>query len=278
MKLKRPLPPNRNYDQVKNHYLVEKAIAEKLKRANRQERKYIYATMYDDLFSKVPDHPRLTRRESDQLTLNANRSKFSIVQSFLNKSATFVEFAPGDCRFSIEVAKHVKFVYGVDISDQHRTNDNFPENFKLLIYDGYNLKGIDDNSVDIVFSDQLIEHFHPEDTVFHFDLVYRILKKDGKYVFRTPHAFNGPSDVSQFFSDISEGFHLKEWTYCELKHMLADFEFMRIHSYWHVNNFKIKVPLFYFELFENILTRFPKKYLRVLAKYFLRSIFCVVIK
>ena len=52
MKLKRPLPLNRSFSQVRNHYLVEKAIAKRLKQASREERKLIYATMYDDLFSK----------------------------------------------------------------------------------------------------------------------------------------------------------------------------------------------------------------------------------
>lgn len=64
MKLKHPPPPGRTEEQLRNHYLVEKSIAERLKRANREERKRIYREMYDELFRKVPDHPRLTRRSS----------------------------------------------------------------------------------------------------------------------------------------------------------------------------------------------------------------------
>jgi hypothetical protein len=62
MELRESLAPDRSYEQVLNHYLVEKAIADKLKEANREERKLIYETMYDELFEKVPDHPRLKRR------------------------------------------------------------------------------------------------------------------------------------------------------------------------------------------------------------------------
>ena len=75
---------------------------------------------------------------------------------------------------------------------------------------------IDEESLDIVFSDQLIEHFHPEETELHFRLVNRILKKGGKYIFRTPHALTGPHDISKYFCDEPEGFHLKEWTFSEL--------------------------------------------------------------
>lgn len=61
MELLRPLPPHRTRKQVENHYLVEKAIAERLKAASREERRLIYSTTYDELFARVPDHPRLTR-------------------------------------------------------------------------------------------------------------------------------------------------------------------------------------------------------------------------
>ena len=180
---------------------MEKAIAERLKKANREERKLIYATMYDDLFSQVPDYPRLTRREDKELTVRANKPKLALVSRFLDKSTVFAEFAPSDCRFAVEVAKYVKYVYGIDISDQKGQTNNMPDNFKLIIYDGYDLGEIEDNSIDIIFSDQLIEHLYPKDTKFHFELAYRILKKGGKYIFCTPHAFSGPHDISKYFSD-----------------------------------------------------------------------------
>ena len=59
MKIRKPLPSNRSYDQVLNHYLIEKALATKLKAADRESRKKIYSSMYNELFSKVPDHPIL---------------------------------------------------------------------------------------------------------------------------------------------------------------------------------------------------------------------------
>ena len=94
-----------------------------------------------------------------------------------------------------------------------------PRNFELIVYDGYELP-IPDNTIDVVFSDQLIEHFHPDDTLFHFRLVRRILKPGGVYVFRTPHGFSGPHDISQYFCHSAKGFHLKEWTYVELSRLL----------------------------------------------------------
>jgi ubiquinone/menaquinone biosynthesis C-methylase UbiE len=278
MKLKKKLPPNRSYDQIKNQYLVEKSIAEKLKRADRLERKKIFETMYDELFEKVPDHPRLTRRNSDQLSLNANEEKFSLVKKHIDKGTVFLEFAPGDCRFSFKVAKYVKLVYGIDISDQRNPKDEAPENFKMIVYDGYKLNEIESNSIDVVFSDQLIEHFHPEDTKLHFKLVHRILKNGGKYIFRTPHSHSGPHDISKFFCDEAKGFHLKEWKYTEIKELLQDLEYMRFRTFWHGGGITFRMPYNYFGICERILDLFSKQYFKKVAKILIPSLYGIAIK
>jgi SAM-dependent methyltransferase len=200
-----PLPPNRSYEQVKNHYLVEKSIAERLKSANRKERVKIYQGMYQELFRRVPDHPRLTRRNSSEISQWAVKNKFNLVKQHLNSSLIFLEFAPGDCKFLLEISKFFTRTIGVDISDQRDQCDR-SSILELIIYDGYHLDQVKNDSIDIVFSDQLIEHLHPDDTSHHFKLVYRILKPNGKYIFRTPHAITGPHDVSRYFSDIPVGF------------------------------------------------------------------------
>lgn len=278
MKLTKPLPPNRSFEQVLNHYLVEKSIAENLKKSSRAERRHIQATMYDELFRKVPDHPRLTRRQSVELTSNSNKSKFSHVSRFLNESSVFVEFAPGDCKFAFEVAERVSYVFGVDISDQRNPADISPDNFRLIVYDGYNLKEIDDNSVDLVFSDQLIEHFHPEDTKLHFQLVRRILKVGGKYIFNAPHRLTGPHDISQYFSYEAEGFHLKEWTYTELNGMLMNLGYSQFHTYWRGKGVNIKMPYAYYAVSELVLGSIPKMYMRNIARLLIPSLCGVVIK
>src|SRR5262249_29869627 len=48
---------------------------------------------------------------------------------------------------------------------------------------------------------------------------YDALGAGGVYVCTTPHRYSGPHDVSKFFDDQASGFHLKEYTYHELRHM-----------------------------------------------------------
>jgi SAM-dependent methyltransferase len=280
MKLKKPLPKNRSLGQIVNHYKVEKSIAERIKKANSQEeRTQIYVRMYDELFSQVPDHPRLTQRENEESTLIANKNKFSLLLGFINKSSIIVEFGSGDCRFAMEeLASHVAFVYGIDISDQRKPCHHEKDNFKLILYNGYSLNDIKENSVDIVFSDQLVEHFHPKETMSHFKLVHQILKKGGKYIFRTPHALSGPHDISGYFSDEPEGFHFKEWTYIEIEQIIDEIGYSGLFEYWAAKSIRVRLPNLYFTTCENLLSLFPKRYIRCISKYLLPNILCAAVK
>ena len=146
------------------------------------------------------------------------------------------------------------------------------------MYDGCNLNEIGDNSVDVVFSDQLIEHFHPEDTKLHFQLVHRILKVGGKYVFNTPHLLTGPHDISQYFSYESEGFHLKEWTYSEINGILMDLGYSKFHTYWSGKGWDIRMPYFYHAVCESVLGSISKEYIRSVARIVIPSLCGVAIK
>lgn len=278
MELKLPLPPGRTYEQIKNHYEVEKAIAARLISASREERKKIYAGMYNELFAKIPDHSRLTRREDETKTRRVNRTKLALVRGDVDKSTVFAEFAPGDCRFVMEIAPFVKQAIGIDISDQRNPSDPVPGNFTLIVYDGYDLGIIPDDSMDILFSDQLVEHFHPEDTVLHFQTAHRILKKGGKYIFRTPHAFSGPHDISKYFSDTPQGFHLKEWTYTGIRPVLIQAGFGRITSRMLRKRVSFWLPFGYFTLCERVLGRFPHQKITGLAEKLIHEIIIVAVK
>ncbi len=272
LKLKRKLPKNRTFEQIKRHYEVEKSIAGKLKRAKREERKAIFSVMYDELFAKVTDHPRLSKRENEQKVRASNRQKLPLVKKHLSDFTVFLEFGSGGCHFASEVCKHVKQVYAVDISDQRGELFNAESNFELIVYDGYNLD-MEDSSVDVVFSDQLIEHLFDGDVEDHFKLVKRILRDKGLYIFRSPHAFFGPQDISKYFSDEPEGFHLKEWTYSEIEKILKKLNFTSWQGLWRVNRKMIKkyvkFPFCYFITVEAVLKHLSKKPQRIISRGFL---------
>jgi hypothetical protein len=123
-----------------------------------------------------------------------------------------------------------------------------------------------------MFSDQLIEHLHPQDTAEHFCFVRRLLKRGGNYLFRTPHALSGPHDVSAYFSDVPLGFHLKEWTYTELEPLLAETGFKLRHEYWALRGHRAALPKMYFRLLERAIARVGGRSKRLLARMLVPTI------
>jgi SAM-dependent methyltransferase len=276
-KLKKDIPVGRTLEQLRNHYQVEKAIAARLKRAAKEERTVIYRQMYEELYSQVPDHPRLQRSTEGNSSRRENLNKLRLVENFIDKSKILVEFGPGDCSFLLTVCNRVQFAYGVDISDQRKCTALVPGNFELVIYDGYNLK-MKESSADVVFSDQVIEHFHPEDTELHFQLVKKVLKPGGVYIFRTPHLFTGPHDVSGYFSDYPEGFHLREWTYLEIAQILKKSAYSKWWGYWCRKRTHLKLPFSYFIAAEHLMSIFPRRIIKPLSRLIVPGITVVAVK
>lgn len=256
--------PSRTPDQLRNHYQVEKDLADRLKKSNREERKALYEVMYDELFDKVPDHPRLTKRADPKLTLVKNKNKMKMVRRLLKPNIAFAEFAPGDCAFCFYVADKVRQVYGMDISDQTNQNRKRPDNFELIVYDGYALD-MPKDSVDVLFSDQFIEHLHPEDVSEHYTLARSLLVPGGKYIFRYPHRYRGPSDISRFFSDTPKGFHLNESTFTETVEQLERANFSRYQCFWFLNGIRVPVPFRLVRTAERMAKNIPVRFRRLLA-------------
>ncbi len=73
-------------------------------------------------------------------------------------------------------------------------------------------------SQNAVVSDQVVEHLHPDDVPRHLEATLKVLRPEGRYILRVPHALAGPGDVSQVFgAPVAMGMHLKEYTYHELQ-------------------------------------------------------------
>jgi SAM-dependent methyltransferase len=189
-----------------------------------------------------------------------------------------LEFAPGDCEFSAAIAPKVGRVIGVDISDQRQTGRVWPANFELVVYDGYALPTIAPASVDVIFSDQLLEHLHPDDAAHHMRLCCGLLKPGGRYVLRTPHADSGPWDVSRYFCDEPEGFHLKEWTYREMREALLSAGFNGVVGAWNAREICQPLPLAWFLGIEAIFSGLPKGIRRKLSRPLIPTLLCVAIK
>lgn len=258
---------DRSQERLRQHYEVEKALADRLRRTtSREERVKLYESMYDTLFAAVPDHPRLTAARDNAFIERMNRGRLAIIAPYLRKDSRVLDIGAGDCAFSFVLARRARSVTGIDISDASATLDGAPENFRLLVYDGFHLP-LEPGSIDLAFSDQLVEHLHVDDAEWHFKMIADVLAPGGHYVFRTPHHFTGPHDVSMYFTKGDpEGFHMKEWTYGELRTVLRRSGYGDLTAIWYAKGVAVRLPLWLMTAKENLLRPFPRGLRRTLSK------------
>ncbi len=62
-----PKTEPRTLERIRAHYEIEKELASRLRNAGREERKYLYAALYDELFQRVPDHSLLTNKNDSNV-------------------------------------------------------------------------------------------------------------------------------------------------------------------------------------------------------------------
>jgi 2-polyprenyl-3-methyl-5-hydroxy-6-metoxy-1,4-benzoquinol methylase len=205
---------DRSFDRILFHYQIERGLADRLRNAGGAERKALYATVYDELFRLIPDHPQLQKEKTDDRRVRAS-SQFGFVQRFLRDGSSFLEVGAGDCVLSSEVAKHVKRVFAFDVATEITKGAVFPENMSLITSKTGDLR-LDSESIDIVFSSDVMEHLHPDDAYEQLEAIYSTLKPSGLYVCHTPNGLTGPWDISRYFDEVPTCLHLHEYTVREL--------------------------------------------------------------
>ncbi|WP_218014624.1 class I SAM-dependent methyltransferase [Mycobacterium neglectum] len=260
-------PPDdaRTPQQVTQHYEVERELAAILRNASKQDRPTLYAQVYDELFQRVPTHPQLTRKCSSEDTNEIVEQQMKFLHRFLDDSVTYLEIGAGDCAFAGEVASRVRKVYAVDVSAEVVKNTTMPTNGELVLSDGCSIP-VPPDSVDVAYSNQLMEHLHPDDALEQLQNLHRAIAPGGRYVCVTPNRLNGPHDVSQFFDYEACGFHLKEYTTAELRRLFKSVGFRRSVPYVRVLGHFFKVPGWMPALTEHTLDLLPIRIRSALAR------------
>jgi SAM-dependent methyltransferase len=218
----------RTPEQVIQHYEKERALAERLRRAPDAERLGLYSAVYDELFRSVPHHPQLIRKElSAEQTRARIDWQLALLKNFVGPQTEFLEIGAGDCALTLELCKTVKVGHAADVSRIVAESSEMPHNFRLTIFDGLTLP-LAPQSVDLAYSNQLMEHLHPDDAETQLRSIYNVLRSGGKYICVTPNRIGGPWDVSEYFDDAATGLHLKEYTFGELAAVMRRVGFRRV--------------------------------------------------
>jgi SAM-dependent methyltransferase len=227
---RRDTSDTRSNEEIRQHYEVERELSDRLRHASRDERTTLYARVYEELFARVPHHPQLRRKKSADQSEAAVTAQMTFLKRFLTPATVFLEIGAGDCCLALSVARQARSVYALDVSPTITQQENPPGNFKLLLSDGITIP-LEDGSVDVAYSNQLMEHLHPDDAFEQLRHVHRVLAPGGVYVCVTPHRMSGPHDVSRSFDETATGFHLVEYTPLELSDVFRRAGFSRTRTF-----------------------------------------------
>ena len=244
----------RSEDRALLHYRIERELAQELMRAPREGRYRVYCEVYDKLFQMVQDHPQLqidpARRE-----LEATR-KLRFVGRFVGPQSSLLEVGAGDCAFARLAAKKVRRVIALDVSEVIVSVTSAVPNLEVILTDGIAVP-LPPESIDAAYSDQLIEHLHPEDVTAQLSNIVKALVPGGVYVCITPNGLTGPHDVSRSFTETPTGFHLREYTNGEVRALMLQAGFRQVHFYAGGRGRYVRVPGRFLAGVEKCLQRLP---------------------
>lgn len=257
---------SRSLERLRLHYRVERQLADRLRdAADAKERQRLCATMYDELFRLVPDHPRLAEKgEATELRERDIGWNMAQLKPYLRRGCTFLEVGAGDCALSARVAETAGKVFAVDISARARKL-RLPGNVRFVKTSGTDI-GVPIETVDLAFSDQLMEHLHPDDAITQLKNIRRALKPGGVYLCVTPNRLYGPSDVSGYFEDVACGFHLREYSVREIRGIFREAGFPKQHVYIGARGLFLRCPALLVEALETAIEWLPRFLRRRVAR------------
>jgi SAM-dependent methyltransferase len=207
----------RSPERLAAHYMLERELAERLRQAPPPERARVYSEVYSELFASLPDHPQhAAERTSQSQRVGA---QVSMLLPLLGGGRRYLEIGCGDAAVTFAMASHVRQAFGLDVTDALIHHTTAPENFRFLRTDGVHIP-LPAASVDLAYSNQLMEHLHPDDAEAQLREVARVLAPGGLYLCRTPNRLTGPHDISAYFDYQATGFHLREYDYRSLRRLM----------------------------------------------------------
>jgi SAM-dependent methyltransferase len=249
----------RTREQLREHYVIEKALAARLRAAARAERRTLYKTVYDERAQRIPHHPLVVRAGDPAAQARAAAPQARLIRRFAGPQTRFLEIGPGDCALAVEVAKFVRHVTAIDVSGELVKAVRRPENFEFRLFGGLELP-LERESIDLAYSNDVMEHLHPEDALDQLKSLLAALAPGGRYLCITPNRLSGPHDVSRHFDEVATGFHLKEYTVGELADLLSRAGFARVNALVSVNGRSLSplLPIFPFQWVEAGLEKLPR--------------------
>lgn len=213
--------------ELREHFEIERELAARLRAAgSHQERRRLYSEIYRERSERIPHHPLVRQADDERARAASVEPQVRLLKPFLDAGVRFVEVGAGDGAVTRAIAPLVRHALALDVTDALFRGQG-ADNLELRVFDGFDL-GVAAESINVVYSHDVVEHLHEDDMLLHASSIRQALSDGGVYLCVTPNRLSGPHDISQHFSDKAEGFHLREYTVTELSEVFRAAGFTRV--------------------------------------------------
>jgi len=236
------------------HYVMERAFANRLVTASQADRAEVYGQVYSELFRSLPDHPQKTRARTRETT--SMMQSLCLLKQYLTPEASFLEIGCGDAALAFEAAERVGVAFALDVTDELIDFRRAPKNFRFLRTAGRDIP-LASESIDVAYSNQLMEHLHPDDAKDQLREIVRVLKPGALYRCITPSRVTGPHDISCYFDDSATGLHLQEYDSVAMKEIFRSAGFRQVKFCVSVKDTQIFMPHWLLRSMELLLLAMP---------------------
>lgn len=251
------LKDDRSEQRLIAHYRLERSLAEQLRNAPAAQRAALYTEAYGKLFKSLPDHP-MQQAHQQAARERHIRSGIRRLRPRLRHDPVFLEIGCGNAALSAALASYTAQTYALDVTDALIDYARLPRNLAVLLTTGADIP-LPDASVDFVFSDQVMEHLHPQDAEAQVEQIHRVLKRGGSYLCVTPNRATGPHDISCRFGYEAVGLHLREYDSSELLDIFRRVGFRRTRLFASASGYEVRIPRITVRLFEKIMYSVPQQ-------------------
>lgn len=240
--------------KILGEYRTERALRWRLLNAKAPDRGPLYVAAFEEVLRRSSDDP-LSRRLLMQRSRTHAAATAKALKRYVGPQTDVIEVGPGDGRLAILLAGFARKVTMVDVRDTLARCAERPENLSLVVTGGGGVP-LPAGSAALVFTDQLIEHLHPEDAeAIHRDIL-QVLAPGGVFVCYTPNRLLGPHDLTRYFDgDQPQGLHLREYTLTELADFLKALGFDRVQPLVGARSIWLPAPLWALTAVEGALER-----------------------
>lgn len=195
-------------DEAFQHADLEGALTDAVLATTPETRAAAFAEAYSRLYAELP---WMNRSEATHNALDLNAWSMLI-----GRNKKILEIGSGRGQLIRHLASQGNLCHATEITTER--GEKFVESeagVQWLATDGVNLSRFAQESFyDVVISDQVFEHLHPDDHVTHLAEARKLLKDGGRYILRAPHRATGPHDISAIFGfDKAVFLHLCEPDY-----------------------------------------------------------------